>query len=109
MSVILRCWKNVLRARYYDDKESQNNTGTTTVNSTTGVGIVTTPVVDSSVGTITSNFYENSNTSSSRLAIGIEKVFKFNTSKSGSMFSIKYQLFLNDMGEHPMIYFNIRW
>tara|TARA_B100002019_G_scaffold293287_1_gene319864 strand:+ start:3705 stop:4571 length:867 start_codon:yes stop_codon:yes gene_type:complete len=77
------------------------NTGTTTVNSTTGVGIVTTTGTseNSSVGTITSNFYENSNyIQVPDSVIGIEKVFKFNTSEiSGSMFSIKYQLFLNDM------------
>ena len=30
--------------------------------------------------------------------IGIEKIFKFDTSSiSGGMFSIKYQLFLNDL------------
>ena len=77
------------------------DTGTTTVNSTTGVGIVTTTgtSTNSGVGITTSTFYENSNyIQVPDPVIGIEKVFKFNTSEiSGSMFSIKYQLFLNDM------------
>lgn len=75
--------------------------GSTTVNSETGVGIVTTTgtSTDSGAGSFTSTFYENSNyIQVPDPVIGIEKVFKFNTSEiSGSMFSVKYQLFLNDI------------
>jgi hypothetical protein len=69
---------------------------------TNGVGIVTTTSTSTNVsgyGTVTSNFYENSNfIQVPDSVIGIEKVFKFDTSSiSGGMFSIKYQLFLNDL------------
>ena len=69
---------------------------------TSGVGIVTTTGVSTNVSgitSITSNFYETSNfLPVPDSVIGIEKVFKFDTSTiSGSMFSIKYQLFLNDL------------
>ena len=47
----------------------------------------------------TFNFYENSNyIQVPDSVIGVEKIFKFDTSAiSGGMFSIKYQLFLNDL------------
>ena len=69
---------------------------------TDGVGIVTTSASSTSIsgiGTITSNFYETSNfIQVPDSVIGIEKIFKFDTSSiSGGMFSIKYQLFLNDL------------
>ena len=69
---------------------------------TSGVGIVTTTGIStnvSGISSITSNFYETSNfLPVPESVIGIEKVFKFDTSTiSGSMFSIKYQLFLNDL------------
>jgi hypothetical protein len=69
---------------------------------TGGVGVVTTTGTSTNVsglGTITSNFYETSNfIQIPESVIGIEKVFKFDTSSiSGGMFSIKYQLFLNDL------------
>ena len=69
---------------------------------TGGVGVVTTTGTSTNVsglGTITSNFYETSNfIQVPESVIGIEKVFKFDTSSiSGGMFSIKYQLFLNDL------------
>ena len=69
---------------------------------TNGVGIVTTSATSTSIsgyGTTTSNFYENSNfIQVPDSVIGIEKIFKFDTSSiSGGMFSIKYQLFLNDL------------
>ena len=69
---------------------------------TNGVGIVTTSSTSTSVsgyGSITSNWYENSNfLQVPDSVIGIEKIFKFDTSTiSGGMFSIKYQLFLNDL------------
>ena len=68
---------------------------------TNGVGIVTTTGTTniSGIGTTTFNFYENSNfIQIPDSAIGIEKVFKFDTSSiSAGMWSIKYQLFLNDL------------
>jgi len=65
--------------------------------STNGVGIVTTTAV-STTGT-PFNWYESSNfIQVPDSVIGVEKVFKFDTSSiSGGMFSIKYQLFLNDL------------
>ena len=63
---------------------------------TNGTGITTTTGT-SSIGAF--NFYETSNyIQVPDSVIGIEKVFKFDTSSiSGGMFSIKYQLFLNDL------------
>jgi len=70
-------------------------------NGTIGVGIVTTTgsANISGIGTTTFNFYETSNfIQVPDSVIGIEKVFRFDTSSiSGGMFSIKYQLFLNDL------------
>ena len=64
---------------------------------TSGVGIVTTTATDTSGRTY--NWYETENyIQVPDSVIGIEKVFKFDTSSiSGGMFSIKYQLFLNDL------------
>ena len=66
-----------------------------------GVGIVTTTGTSNvtGYGTTTFNFYETSNyIQVPDSVIGVEKVFKFDTSSiSGGMFSIKYQLFLNDL------------
>jgi hypothetical protein len=69
---------------------------------TNGVGVVTTSATSTNIsgyGTTTSNFYEASNfIQVPDSVIGIEKIFKFDTSSiSGGMFSIKYQLFLNDL------------
>lgn len=67
---------------------------------TIGPGIVTTTGRPSASGIQTTfNFYETSNyIQIPDSVIGIEKVFKFDTSDiSGGMFSIKYQLFLNDL------------
>ncbi len=68
---------------------------------TTGVGIVTTTTTTNGVGIASTSFnwYENSNyLQVPESVIGVEKIFKFDTSSiSGSMFSIKYQLFLNDL------------
>jgi hypothetical protein len=69
---------------------------------TNGIGIVTTSATSTNIsgyGTTTSNFYENSNfIQIPDSVIGVEKIFKFDTSSiSGGMFSIKYQLFLNDL------------
>lgn len=66
-----------------------------------GVGIVTTTGTSNvtGYGTTSFNFYETSNyIQVPDSVIGIEKIFKFDTSSiSGGMFSIKYQLFLNDL------------
>ena len=67
---------------------------------TDGVGIVTTTGTSTINGSETTfNFYENSNyIQVPDSVVGIEKIFKFDTSSiSGGMFSIKYQLFLNDL------------
>ena len=69
---------------------------------TDGVGIVTTTGTSTNIsgyGTTTSNFYETSNfIQVPETVVGIEKIFKFDMSAiSGGMFSIKYQLFLNDL------------
>ena len=69
---------------------------------TSEVGIVTTTGQSTNVsglGTVTSNFYETSNfIQVPDAVVGIEKIFKFDSSTiSGGMFSIKYQLFLNDL------------
>jgi len=67
-----------------------------------GVGIVTTTATSTNIagyGTTTSSWYETSNfIQVPDSVVGIEKIFKFDTSTiSGGMFSIKYQLFLNDL------------
>ena len=65
-----------------------------------GVGIVTTTGTSTIVGTATTfSFYENSNYIQVPESVtGIERIFKFDTSTiSQGMFSIKYQLFLNDL------------
>ena len=70
---------------------------------TDGVGIVTTTATATAVPgigtTITNNWYETSNfLQVPDSVVGVEKIFKFDTSSiSGGMFSIKYQLFLNDL------------
>jgi len=68
---------------------------------TNGVGVTTTTATSNvtGIGTVSYNFYETSNyIQVPDSVIGIEKVFKFDTSSiSGGMFSIKYQLFLNDL------------
>tara|TARA_B100000378_G_scaffold268216_1_gene255185 strand:+ start:777 stop:1622 length:846 start_codon:yes stop_codon:yes gene_type:complete len=69
---------------------------------TDGVGIVTTTATSTNIagyGTTTANWYETSNfIQVPDSVVGIEKIFKFDSSSiSGGMFSIKYQLFLNDL------------
>ena len=69
---------------------------------TTGVGIVTTTATSTAIsgyGTTVSNWYETSNfIQVPDAVIGINNVFKFDSSSiSGGMFSIKYQLFQNDL------------
>ena len=66
---------------------------------TTGVGI-TTETVNSTVGLTTQfNFYENSNyIPVPPSVIGIQKIFQFdNVNMTNNMFSVKYQMFLNDI------------
>ena len=84
----------------YQLTEDDINRGT--AEKTEGVGIVTTTGTSTNIsglGTVTSNFYETSNFIQVPDSItGIERIFKFDTSSiSGGMFSIKYQLFLNDL------------
>ena len=69
------------------------------VSGTNGVGIVTTTATSTGIASTTFNFYETSNfIQVPDSVIGIERIFKFDTSSiSGGMFSIKYQLFLNDL------------
>jgi hypothetical protein len=69
------------------------------VDGKTGVGIVTTTATSTGIAATTFSFYENSNfIQVPDSVIGVERLFKFDTSSiSGGMFSIKYQLFLNDL------------
>jgi len=83
-------------------KLSQDDIDRGKASGTSGVGIATTNATSTNIsgyGTITSNWYENSNfIQVPDAVIGIEKVFKFDSSTiSSGMFSIKYQLFLNDL------------
>jgi hypothetical protein len=87
---------------YLKYKVTQDDIDRGKANPTTGVGIVTTTANStnvSGVGTMSFNWYENSNfIQVPESVIGVEKIFKFDTSSiSGGMFSIKYQLFLNDL------------
>ena len=81
---------------------TQNDIDRGRASETQGVGITTTTATSTSVagyGTTTNTFQESSNfIQIPDAVIGIEKVFKFDTNSiSGGMFSIKYQLFLNDL------------
>ena len=76
--------------------------GESTIDGKNGIGIVTTTSTSTNIpgyGTTTTTFYENSNfLQIPESIVGVHKIFKFDTSSiSGSMFSIKYQLFLNDL------------
>lgn len=85
---------------YLKYKISQEDIDRGRANGTQGVGIVTTSASTNITGIEkTFNFYETSNyIQVPDSVIGIEKIFKFDTSSiSGGMFSIKYQLFLNDL------------
>ena len=95
--------KTYLKYKISQDDIDRGRGGTSSAGiTTTGVGIVTTTGTSTNIsgfGTVTSNFYETSNfIQVPDSVIGIEKVFKFDASSiSGGMFSIKYQLFLNDL------------
>jgi hypothetical protein len=86
---------------YLKYKITENDLNRGKAKNTNGVGIVTTTATSdiSGIGQTTFNFYENSNfIQVPDTVIGIEKVFKFDTSSiSAGMWSIKYQLFLNDL------------
>ena len=87
---------------YLKYKITQDDIDRGKASGTSGVGIVTTTGTSTNIsglGTVTSNFYETSNfIQVPDSVIGVEKIFKFDTSSiSGGMFSIKYQLFLNDL------------
>ena len=94
---------------YLKYKLTQDDIDRGQANGTTGVGIVTTTANSTSVsglGTITSNWYETSNfIQIPDSVVGVEKIFKFDSSSiSGGMFSIKYQLFLNDLYYFCLLY-----
>ena len=83
-------------------KLTQDDIDRGTAKNTDGVGIVTTTATSTNIagyGTTVSNWYETSNfLQVPDSVVGVEKIFKFDTSSiSGGMFSIKYQLFLNDL------------
>jgi hypothetical protein len=86
---------------YLKYKITESDLNRASAKGTNGVGIVTTTGTTniSGVGSTSFNFYENSNfIQVPDSIIGVEKVFKFDTSSiSAGMFSIKYQLFLNDL------------
>ena len=86
----------------FTQDEIDRGKATSETDATTTAGIVTTTGTSTAIsgyGTTTSSFVENSNfIQVPDSVIGIEKIFKFDTSSiSGGMFSIKYQLFLNDL------------
>jgi hypothetical protein len=87
---------------YLKYKITQDDLDRGRAKNTNGVGIVTTTATSTNIsgyGTVSSSFYETSNfIQVPDSVIGIEKIFKFDTSSiSAGMFSIKYQLFLNDL------------
>ena len=91
---------NGIERMYLKYKITQEDLDRGRAEGTDGVGIVTTTGISTNTaGTVSSNFYESSNfISVPEHVIGVNKIFKFDTSSiSGGMFSIKYQLFLNDL------------
>ena len=87
---------------YLKYKITQEDIDRGTGKNTDGVGIVTTTATSTNIagyGTTTNSWYETSNfLQVPDSVVGVEKIFKFDTSSiSGGMFSIKYQLFLNDL------------
>jgi len=90
---------NGIERMYLKYKVTQDDLDRGRAKGTDGVGIVTTTGIQTSNVTVTSNFYETSNfLAVPDTILGVNKIFKFDTSSiSGGMFSIKYQLFLNDL------------
>jgi hypothetical protein len=85
---------------YLKYKISQNDIDRGRAGGEGGVGITTTSATSTIVGTATTfNYYENSNYIQVPDSVtGIQKIFKIdNSSVSDGMFSIKYQMFLNDL------------
>jgi len=83
-----------------DRGTAASSAGSNTTDPKAGIGVTVTTGTSTIVGTATTfSFYENSNyIQVPDSVIGVEKIFKFDTSSiSGGMFSIKYQLFLNDL------------
>ena len=82
-----------------DIDRGKTHPGATGISTSSLVGTAGTSTNIAGYGTTVNNFTENSNfIQVPDAVIGIEKIFKFDTSSiSGSMFSIKYQLFLNDL------------
>ena len=82
---------DINRGQATNQTGSSNTLGITT---TSGISTTVTGMSD-----MTNSFYETSNfIQVPDSVIGIEKIFKFDSSTiSGGMFSIKYQLFLNDL------------
>ena len=97
----------IYQERHYDGIErmflkykfTQDDIDRGTAKDTDGVGIVTSTGIQTSNVTVTSNFYETSNfLAVPENILGVNRIFKFDSSSiSGGMFSIKYQLFLNDL------------
>jgi hypothetical protein len=83
----------------YKITEEDINRGKAKYNNEVGIVTTTGTANISGIGSTTFNFYETSNfIQVPDSVIGIEKVFKFDTSSiSAGMWSIKYQLFLNDL------------
>ena len=90
---------NGIERMFLKYKITQDDIDRGTAKGTDGVGIVTTTGIQTSNVTVSSNFYESSNfLAVPDHVIGVNKIFKFDSSSiSGGMFSIKYQLFLNDL------------
>ena len=82
-----------------DIDRGKTTPGATGISTASLVGTAGTSTNIAGYGTTVNNFTENSNfIQVPDSVIGIEKIFKFDTSSiSGGMFSIKYQLFLNDL------------
>ena len=78
---------------------TQNDIDRGKATGSSGTGVVGTAATSTSSTPVTHTWYENSNfIQVPDAVIGIEKVFKFDSSTiSSGMFSIKYQLFLNDL------------
>ena len=98
----------IYQQRHYDGIErmflkykiTQEDIDRGTAKGTDGVGIVTTSGIQTnSATTVSSDFYETSNfLAVPENILGVHRIFKFDSSSiSGGMFSIKYQLFLNDL------------
>ena len=90
---------NGIERMYLKYKITQDDIDRGTAKGTDGIGIVTTTGIQTSNVVVESNFYETSNfLAVPENILGVHRIFKFDTSSiSGGMFSIKYQLFLNDL------------